>query len=655
MRSLTLARRERKINHALSSVEVLLTQADVSPEDRKKLSGILAWMMRSPHPFTKCHKALLAHGWSDDRAKKTCAVLKDVATGTTKWRNAQSRLSEYAVDLAEIANALHDKTEPEAFALFSECECGDTNLSDLESELVESESRENLVVLSMVDDDEMVAISKRGVAKITSPEEGMICLSANGNRVEVEVPDEGRIREVYDELRPSLDLADDESLMVEFVSDFRDVELAEADKDGLVWKTILRTGRWKVGPWSSEGKDVPMKVVAAGASDPKNCIISLEEVKNSFESEAKSHVTVPLTKENDALTHRNRSFDNAGFVRKLKIAKRDSGNADLVAGIEFTDPNVRQKALDGSLADVSGGIKYHYRRKRDGKVFPSILDHVAITNDPWIDGMTPFGQVAMSEEEGDNDLKIVVAHLAKDSSKPYGNVVYADPGYQSDGKRRFPLDSEQHCRAANLHINQKGNSSKYTADQLVTIKARIKSALKKYGVEVSASEATTEGGDDVAEQETATMTMEDLAKELGLSSVEELKDRLDLANESAEKLRARDIRDMARDWEDDGVPPAVIAAARPFLDGDDGGPALNLSEDGSDVQLSVTEIVKRVVDSVPRVDLADHAPKPKGGSTRPEDDAHKELSPDEKAERVNAFLSGDELDLEVHEDGDGGG
>lgn len=71
-----------------------------------------------------------------------------------------------------------------------------------------------------------------------------------------------------------------------------------------------------------------------------------------------------------------------------------------------------------------------------------------------------------------------------DPKKPYGDVKYADPGYQEDGKKRYPIDTKEHCLAAWSYINQAGNASKYTAEQLKAIKGRIKAALKKYGVEV---------------------------------------------------------------------------------------------------------------------------------------------------------------------------
>lgn len=72
-----------------------------------------------------------------------------------------------------------------------------------------------------------------------------------------------------------------------------------------------------------------------------------------------------------------------------------------------------------------------------------------------------------------------------DPKKPYGDVTYADPGYQADGKKRYPLDSEEHCRAAWSYINMPKNAAKYTSENLARIKAKIRAALKRYGVEVS--------------------------------------------------------------------------------------------------------------------------------------------------------------------------
>lgn len=73
-----------------------------------------------------------------------------------------------------------------------------------------------------------------------------------------------------------------------------------------------------------------------------------------------------------------------------------------------------------------------------------------------------------------------------DAKTPYGpksDVDYADPGYQPDGKARYPLDTEAHCRSAYAYISMPKNAAKYTADQLKRIKAKILAAGRKYGIE----------------------------------------------------------------------------------------------------------------------------------------------------------------------------
>jgi ATP-dependent protease ClpP protease subunit len=73
-----------------------------------------------------------------------------------------------------------------------------------------------------------------------------------------------------------------------------------------------------------------------------------------------------------------------------------------------------------------------------------------------------------------------------DPDEPYGDVEYADPGYQEDGKKRYPIDTEEHVRAAWSYINQEDNAAKYTPEQLSKIKSRIKRAAKKFGIEIAA-------------------------------------------------------------------------------------------------------------------------------------------------------------------------
>lgn len=74
-------------------------------------------------------------------------------------------------------------------------------------------------------------------------------------------------------------------------------------------------------------------------------------------------------------------------------------------------------------------------------------------------------------------------HLKAAAGEPYGDVAYADSGMQPDGKKRYPLDSLAHCKAAWSYINMPKNAAMYTAEQLAKIKAKIKAAGKRYGID----------------------------------------------------------------------------------------------------------------------------------------------------------------------------
>jgi phage I-like protein len=90
---------------------------------------------------------------------------------------------------------------------------------------------------------------------------------------------------------------------------------------------------------------------------------------------------------------------------------------------------------------------------------------------------------------------------AKKHDEPYGDVEYADPGYQEDGKKRYPIDTEEHVRAALSYIGQADNAAKYSPEHLKHIKARIHAAAKKHGIHVeddSESKSKDENGADGA-------------------------------------------------------------------------------------------------------------------------------------------------------------
>ncbi len=108
-------------------------------------------------------------------------------------------------------------------------------------------------------------------------------------------------------------------------------------------------------------------------------------------------------------------------------------------------------------------------------------------------------------------LECDVAKAAKKATKgDYGSHAeagYADPGYQDDGKPRYPLKSggklnKERVDAAGSYIAQSGNASKYTAAQLSSIKSKISAAKKALG------EDTEDTKKSAFKDKTITMTRE---------------------------------------------------------------------------------------------------------------------------------------------------
>ena len=91
---------------------------------------------------------------------------------------------------------------------------------------------------------------------------------------------------------------------------------------------------------------------------------------------------------------------------------------------------------------------------------------------------------------------------ASSPDKPYGDVKYADPGY--NGPAKYPIDTEQHCRAAWSYINQADNAAKYTPEQLARIKSRIMAAGKKFGITFADQQRDTDQGEYRRVPETVT-------------------------------------------------------------------------------------------------------------------------------------------------------
>lgn len=96
-----------------------------------------------------------------------------------------------------------------------------------------------------------------------------------------------------------------------------------------------------------------------------------------------------------------------------------------------------------------------------------------------------YHKAATGEWPAEKGVESEVGTEAFADKEPYGDVKYADPGYQEDGVKRYPIDTEEHIRAAWSYINQEKNASKYSPGDLKKVKARIRAAMKRLGADVT--------------------------------------------------------------------------------------------------------------------------------------------------------------------------
>jgi hypothetical protein len=183
---------------------------------------------------------------------------------------------------------------------------------------------------------------------------------------------------------------------------------ASTERDGYVEKEILRTGHWPVIPTRQGVRRQPLTIIRDGASDRERGVIALSEIVDNFKRVGQ-RVQIPLTDDDD--DHKNTLRLNTGFVVDLFI-KDTANDARLVALMDFTEDEVKDKVLRGTYADVSCGIPWEFSSR--GQKYGAYLEHVAITNRPFIDDLGPF--LALSD--GDDGPEREVTHFTAPEGVP---------------------------------------------------------------------------------------------------------------------------------------------------------------------------------------------------------------------------------------------
>lgn len=180
-------------------------------------------------------------------------------------------------------------------------------------------------------------------------------------------------------------------------------------------------------------------------------------------------------------------------ARSLTITIGDDGGVTTDGGTSGSDDTGDLiSAIDGAI-----DAAITYLEQVDLTALPSevgmafqLLQAADVACDELMDtaGLTDYDEDAPggTGEDGDRAAK---------GDKPYGDVEYADPGYQADKKKRYPIDTAAHVKAALSYIGQADNASKYSAEDLKKVKASIHAAAKKFGIDVSDNKGSRSADD----------------------------------------------------------------------------------------------------------------------------------------------------------------
>ncbi len=134
----------------------------------------------------------------------------------------------------------------------------------------------------------------------------------------------------------------------------------------------------------------------------------------------------------------------------------------LYVGARIIDPRAWDKVTSGVYKGFSVGGKVKGRDARDRNVITALsLTEISLVDRPA------------------NPEAVFDCWKAERGDGMVDDIDYADPGYQADGRKRYPLDSEQHIRAAWAFIHMASNAAPYTTGELDQVKSRIVAAWEK--------------------------------------------------------------------------------------------------------------------------------------------------------------------------------
>jgi Family of unknown function (DUF6582) len=126
---------------------------------------------------------------------------------------------------------------------------------------------------------------------------------------------------------------------------------------------------------------------------------------------------------------------------------------------------VRQLVNEGHIRHLS--VTYRETKDKTGAPQRELFNaaFVAIPTNP--EAIVMSSKAAKTSQEDD--------HYSQ-----YGDVTYADPE-----NHKYPINNESRVRSAWSYINMPKNAAKYSPSKLASVKAKIRAAAKKFGIEIS--------------------------------------------------------------------------------------------------------------------------------------------------------------------------
>jgi hypothetical protein len=411
-----------------------------------------------------------------------------------------------------------------------------------------------------------------------------------------------------------------------------------SESDGLIWKVALPVGELKLSPgWDGKPVHRPLRVVGGTSDDPK-AAIGLQDIVDAFNENAVQHVTVPLS-------HADKVHENTGFVRQLRVVDLPDGRKALSCGIEFTEPEIREKVRRGTIANVSVGVQFDYQKKDNGKRYRAALQHVALTNHPWVPGMPPFG-AQMSEstmivplevadeapeavdswetaqdiwarrdmicdalDAGDSEFELV------DFDRSFAIVTTEDgtrmrvPYVVEEGVALLALSNATpvEADAEDIVVDQVEGETTGEEEQPDALMEAEATLTDESLADVTASKPTElEIAQSAREQLVTTNTREggDHMSDEMIEMSEDVKAKLSRLEELEAKVRESEVEARITELKELGLSeyPGFLKEVRELMLADDGGPAAVLlsEESGERSGITVTDIVERFVNSLPR-------------------------------------------------------